>query len=236
MHAALIPADISSVLDVGCGTAAWTLAFAAAHPTCRVIGTDLVPPEIPSAPLNCTFVAANADEPWNLAGSPFDFINARLLILGIRNWPRFYAQCWANLSPGGQLEVGDVAVPVVISASGSTTVTSPFLRWLELWQRGLAAAGMDMSQSTRHTTDLEAQGFVIIEERIVNWPVGIWQTTARAKEIGVLALENLRRVPLAPPSLNAVASMIGKEEDAKIIAAIKDLEDNWLERRLSMRM
>ncbi|KAF9641557.1 Zinc finger MYND-type protein [Lasiodiplodia theobromae] len=48
----LRPSSLHSVLDVGCGTGAWTIAFADAHPDAHVIGTDLSPVQPAFVPPN----------------------------------------------------------------------------------------------------------------------------------------------------------------------------------------
>ncbi len=157
--------------------------------------------------------------------------------MGIKDWPRFYAECWANLSPGGWLEVGDMSESMC-SASGATVETSALLAWFDAWRRGLATAGIDLARSACHTADLEAQGFTMVEERVLYWPLGAWQASARQKEIGALMMENCVKVPRAPPVLKVVALAVGGEEEAMKVAeeGIKDVQENWLERRFYSRM
>lgn len=236
LTAAKIPPNISSALDLGCGTGSWTVAFAAVHPSCSVLGVDLTPPYIPSPPSNCHFIAANAEEPWHFGTERFDFIYARFLTAGIKDWPRLWVKFWDHLNPGGIVEVSEAQIPP-LSYSGATPGTSPYLKFVDALLNGWLKAGIVANQP--HEEHLRRQGFRLVEERTVEWPLGNWCRTETGEALGEMAMENMRTVTQVPGTwkLMRMATDCDEEEARKICSdARRDLDENWRERRFSFRV
>ena len=172
--APLLP-NVHSVADLGCGSGAWTLAFATQFPSAEVLGVDLTPPEnLVDLPNNCTFVRANIEDEWAFvpSGTEFDFIYARMLANGIHDWPKLFARCFELLRPGGWLELPDVRVASLSAKDGSTTETSPALKWFELFRAAAARTGIDPFADEKHGQRLHEAGFVEIQGMPVEWLVG----------------------------------------------------------------
>src|SRR5229473_5179715 len=58
-HASPLRTDLTSILDVGCGTGRWVIEMARTFPGAQVIGLDIEPPTPPALPPNARFVQAN---------------------------------------------------------------------------------------------------------------------------------------------------------------------------------
>jgi SAM-dependent methyltransferase len=96
------------ILDVGTGTGIWAIEMADQFPMASVIGTDLSPIQPTWVPPNLQLYIDDAESDWLFRDSEkFDFIHARALCGGIADWPKFYAQAYENLQPGGWMEMQD---------------------------------------------------------------------------------------------------------------------------------
>jgi len=98
---------------VGTGTGVWAIEFADEYPSAIVVGTDLSPVQPHHIPPNCRFYIENAEDDWTFdqAEGGFDYIHGRMLIVGIKNWKRFFEQSFLHLRPGGWVEMQDLNFP-----------------------------------------------------------------------------------------------------------------------------
>jgi trans-aconitate methyltransferase len=102
---------MSHALDIGCGTGAWVIDFALAHPTTQVTGIDLSAIQPSTHPPNCNFQVEDATKPWNFT-QPFDFIHTRAITYGISGWDGLVSQAFAALKPGGWIELQEFCLPM----------------------------------------------------------------------------------------------------------------------------
>ena len=188
LFSAPIPPDFRSVLDVGCGSGAWALDVASHFPFTTVLGIDLTPPIKPAdAPDNCRFEKADVEQGWLFVhhDEKFDFIHARMLANGIRDWPKFFSRCFDHIHPGGWIEVPDVRVAGVSARDGSTAEVSPAIQWFELFRTTAAKKGLDPYANQKHSQRLSSAGFVNIKETPVEWLVGGQSAlTEKERQIG----------------------------------------------------
>jgi cyclopropane fatty-acyl-phospholipid synthase-like methyltransferase len=79
------------VLDAGCGTGMWTIAFADDYPGTEVFGVDLAPVQPNVVPPNLQFEIDDLEQPWNFSRK-FDYIHSQLMIGAFSDWPKFCRQ------------------------------------------------------------------------------------------------------------------------------------------------
>lgn len=108
-------ADISRVLDIGCGPGGWIHEVAAAHPAIAAIGIDISAVMIQYAQAqarmrgldNAQFQMMDATQPLAFPDISFDLVNARLIFafLSLVGWPALIQECRRLLRPGGLLRL-----------------------------------------------------------------------------------------------------------------------------------
>ena len=181
------------VVDIGCGTGIWAIAFAIEHPDSHVLGLDITLPQPKSAPQNCSFTVADAEGDWSFAKEPFDLIHGRMLVNSIRDWPRFLKRCLRHLKPGGWLELSDVAHRF-FAEDGCGEADSPMLKWWRVvFQESSRSNGIDIDDTYRHAQQMRDTGFTDVRERVFKWPVGSARaSTKEEKAIGDLQYQNLQ--------------------------------------------
>ncbi|KAF2490796.1 S-adenosyl-L-methionine-dependent methyltransferase [Lophium mytilinum] len=190
LYRAPISKNVQNVLDVGCGTGIWAIEFAEEHPSAKVLGTDLSPIQPTDVPPNCSFLIDDADSEW-LFREPFDFIHSRAMIAAFKDWPRYIEQAYANLKPGGYLEIQDFYFPCCCSDPSINSTNSPLMQWAELLVSAGAKIGIDMLLPGHLGETLKAAGFTEIHSKHYKWPVGPWAKGDKNKLLGRFAKEDL---------------------------------------------
>ena len=210
--------------------------MAAERASAHIIATDLTSPQV-EAPQNVEFLNADADQPWPFAEA-FDFIHARMLTSGIHDWPRFLAQCWAQLKPGGQLELLDVTHPWRAEDAVNDNESSAFIKFGHAVEHSWSLCGLDYHTTEKHVERLSKLGFVQIEETQLRWPLGHWSDDPRERKIGILVLENFqqflkmagRKILGRNPDLNA------EQIELLVSEANQDLSENCCRKRLYLKL
>ncbi|MCJ1285119.1 hypothetical protein MMC26_004457 [Xylographa opegraphella] len=183
-----ISGNIGRVLDVGTGTGIWAIEFAQEHPSVEVIGVDLSPIQPTLVPPNCSFIVDNVEEDW-VYDQKFDFIHARMLVLGMHDWPRFFRQSWSYMKPGAWLEMQELQFPVRC-ADDDAGKESPFREWSYRVMEAAEKVGINPTACEKFEEQLAQQGFVNIRYETIKWPIGSWAKGKKEKEIGRWMLEN----------------------------------------------
>lgn len=167
------------ILDVGTGTGLWAIDCADQYPTATVVATDLSPIQPTLVPENLQFFIDDAESDWDW--EPFDLIHARCLSGSIQDWPRFYQQCFDHMMPGGRLEIQEHDSLI----KSADTKVPP---WTSVWMNTLTKAFDDRGQSInaadKHARWMEEAGFVDIEDRVHQVPIGSWAKDKSLKELG----------------------------------------------------
>lgn len=189
----IVPATMASkrILDVGTGTGAWAIDVAEAHPDVHVIGTDLSPIQPDYVPLNCEFVIDHAEQDWAW-DKDFSYIHARMLLMGLHDWPRFFRQSFAFLEPGGWLELAEPCLIPQCADPNVTPAVSAFMRWGEFCHQAMAQVDVNAGAPLLFEEQLRAQGFVNVKRVDVQWPIRAWAKGKKNKLLGKLVYENSR--------------------------------------------
>jgi SAM-dependent methyltransferase len=190
LYRAPIPDDVHHVLDVGTGSGIWALEFAEEHPSAAVVGTDLSPVQLSHAPPNCRFYVEDVEQDWNF-DNDFDFVHARMLVIGLKDWPNFFRQAYAHLKPGGWLEMQDLVSPMPRCDDGTAPADSPLMIWAETMRTATGRSGIDVFAADHFTNHMRNAGFVDIQVQTEIWPLSRWPKDERMKTRGLWAGENL---------------------------------------------
>ncbi|KAF2773745.1 hypothetical protein EJ03DRAFT_105797 [Teratosphaeria nubilosa] len=133
----------------------------------------------------------NVEHDWAF-DRKFDYIHARMLTLGMHDWPRFLRQAWDHLNPGGWIETKETQFPPR-RADGEETRPSAMSKWGEYVYEAAKNAGIDARASESFIEMLTRQGFVNIEKRDLQWPGTNWAKGRKNKILGKLNEENTGR-------------------------------------------
>jgi len=189
LYLAPLSATTTSVLDVGCGTGAWCIEFADAHPHTQVLGTDLSPIQPSNIPPNCRFLVDDANADWTFP-EKFDFIHTRALNFGVKDWEHLLAQAFEHLKPGGWIELHEFHIPFQCD-DGSAAPESAVIQWGAIAVEAAAKIGVDAAAAKHHGERLRRVGFVDVHEQRMKWPLGPWATGEKEKKMGELFLKDM---------------------------------------------
>lgn len=207
-HASPLRGDLTSILDVGCGTGRWVMEMARTFPGAQVVGLDIEPPQSGQvlAPNTC-FVQANLLDGLPFADRSFDFTHQRLLVLAIpaAHWPAVVGELVRVTRPGGWVELlegGDIFL-------NAGPATQRFLAW---WREASRARGFDTSLMERLGRLLLDAHVRDVQVRTLQVPVGKW-----GGHTGALLEKNiLAGFPALKPLLCAQLSLSPQEFDATL--------------------
>jgi SAM-dependent methyltransferase len=201
--------DLTSILDVGCGTGRWVIEMARTFPGAQVVGLDIEPPpqSVQALPSNARFMQANVLDRLPFADRSFDFTHQRLLVLAIpaAQWPLVVGELVRVTRPGGYLELlegGDLFL-------NAGPATQRFLAW---WREASRARGFDTSLMERLGRLLLDAHLRDVQMRIKQVPVGKW-----GGHTGALLEKNiLAGFPALKPLLCSQLSLSPQEFDTTL--------------------
>lgn len=201
--------DLTSILDVGCGTGRWVIEMARTFPGAQVVGLDIEPPpqSVQALPSNARFMQANVLDRLPFADRSFDFTHQRLLVLAIpaAQWPLVVGELVRVTRPGGYLELlegGDLSL-------NAGPATQRFLAW---WREASRARGFDTSLMERLGRLLLDAHLRDVQMRIKQVPVGKW-----GGHTGALLEKNiLAGFPALKPLLCSQLSLSPQEFDTTL--------------------
>jgi SAM-dependent methyltransferase len=154
-------------------------------------------------PPNLTFIVDDIEEPW-LFDEQFDMIHLRMMVGSIHDWPLLFSRAYAQLRPGGVIELQDVHN---LESKDGTFVLDPPSGWLAEWWaescRAFERMGRSMLAAKHHMERLRAAGFVDVREERFEWPLNTWPEDQKLRELGasselntLAALEAIAMAPL----------------------------------------
>ncbi|PGH17064.1 hypothetical protein AJ80_04937 [Polytolypa hystricis UAMH7299] len=182
LYLAPLRKNVQDVIDIGTGTGLWALDFADEHPSAQVIGTDLSPIQPSSVPPNLRFLVDDAELDWQYR-QKFDFIHGRMLTSSLKDWDRFYEQCYKNIKPGGYVEMQDTALPLDCD-DDTFPPSSAIYKWSDTVLKACAALERPIDIAKDHKKRMEKAGFVDVVEVRQKWPTNSWAKDPELKEIG----------------------------------------------------
>ena len=166
--------NITSLLDLGCGSALWTAAVARTLPKADVTGVDITPPVNGFGLKNLTFIKADVEQkPWDLAivnRGPFDVITLRVLVSAIGHWHSLVENCYENLKPGGWIEIHDITIGTFSDTQDWRDESSPLMRWYQRYRRAASKNGIDGFANRKRTECLTRANFMNVFEKFFRCP------------------------------------------------------------------
>ncbi|KAI1756237.1 S-adenosyl-L-methionine-dependent methyltransferase [Xylaria castorea] len=176
------------VLDFGTGTGTWAIEFAIQHPESDVLGTDLSPIQPEYVPPNCRFEIDDIEDEW-MFSSKFDYVHGRHMVGSITDFPKLFASIYANLNPGGWVELQDYYVKLQ-SIDGTLDGTA-LQRWNHMLNHALTFTGRSGLHTVKYRRWLREAGFEDAREEVFAVPGNPWAKGEEQKQLGALQMENI---------------------------------------------
>ncbi|TKA56339.1 hypothetical protein B0A55_11323 [Friedmanniomyces simplex] len=172
LHLAPLGPNTPRTLDIGCGTGAWVLEFAARYPHSHVTSIDLSAIQPTTTPPNVNFEISDI---WTIA-------------IGVNDWPKLVTNIWENLEPGGWVEFQELLSPFYCD---DDTMPPAFRLWNETFPVATAKVVLRLEAILGVPPLLEERGFVALGSATTKWPLGPWAKGEREKQIGAVFQESL---------------------------------------------
>ncbi|KAI1077464.1 S-adenosyl-L-methionine-dependent methyltransferase [Whalleya microplaca] len=181
LTATRLPLEITDILDLGTGTGVWAIEMAARYPQARIVGVDASPIQRKKAvPPNVKFEIDDVENPWNIPSESLDFVHARSIAGGVRDWVALFKQALEKLKPGGILEMTEIAIQF-LDFDGKFGEAELCPGILETF-RGLSEkVGIDFHPSPHVPDWLLEAGFEKIVQRSEILPLGDWAADEKLK-------------------------------------------------------
>ncbi|KAF4335419.1 mRNA 3 end-processing YTH1 [Fusarium beomiforme] len=179
-----------NVLDIGTGTGIWAIQFGEDHPSATVVGNDLSPIQPDWVPPNVKFIVDDVEAEW-VEPVPYDYIHCRYMAGSIKDWPRLLRQAYANLKPGGWIELQETA-NTLYSEDDTLKPDNALVQMMDHLKSACEKIGRTMDPAPSFQTWAKEAGFTSVKEQRFKLPVGAWPKDERLKEIGTLMGVNMR--------------------------------------------
>ncbi|TGZ78596.1 S-adenosyl-L-methionine-dependent methyltransferase [Ascodesmis nigricans] len=178
-------ADPANVLDCGCGTGIWALEFGDLHPGSQVIGLDLAPIQPGWTAPNVKFELDDLEKEWTYPKNHFNYIHSRHLIMSIKDWPRYIAQLYSHIAPGGRVELVEHTIDKSYSDDGTLLEESPFNAYWTALRPCYEKLGINWRlHGTHYKHMLEEAGFEDVTIYTLKVPAGGWPRDKKMRRLG----------------------------------------------------
>ncbi|KAK3948617.1 S-adenosyl-L-methionine-dependent methyltransferase [Pseudoneurospora amorphoporcata] len=177
---------IHKVLDIATGSGLWSIDFADEFPAAEVIGTDVSPTQPTWVPPNVQFELEDCNQEWTWPENTFDFVNLRFLNGIVDDWYALFRNAYRVCKPGAWVESSGTSTKF-LSPDGTVKEGSAMDQWGKVFQEGGKKLGRTFAvyEEDLQRKCMEAAGFVDIEIRDIEIPLGIWHPDKKAAERGL---------------------------------------------------
>ncbi|OTB02848.1 hypothetical protein M426DRAFT_13095 [Hypoxylon sp. CI-4A] len=176
-----LPLDTTKILDLGTGTGIWAIEMAARYPQAQITGIDVYPVQITkSVPPNVQFKIDDVENSWDVPDNSIDFIHARGLAGGVKDWHGLLRQVHDKLKPGGLFEMTEIAINV-LDFDGKFAEAEMYPEFLKAVQDCCDKVGIDFNPSPHVSDWLVDADFEKIVQRSEILPVGKWAQDEKLK-------------------------------------------------------
>jgi hypothetical protein len=152
-------------------------------------------------PPNLIFEIDDAEDDWLYKPSSIDFVHARYLFHGIRNWPRLLGQAMKYtshihpcrqtsltthraLKPGAWIEIVEMHV-IPSSYDHSLPAESQIMELYNVLAEIGGKIGIDLAVAQKFKGMMDTAGFEDVTEKVFDLPLGDWPEDRRLKEVGM---------------------------------------------------
>jgi ubiquinone/menaquinone biosynthesis C-methylase UbiE len=179
------------ILDIGTGTGTWAIEMGDHFPHSSIEATDLSPIQPSAVPSNVQFIIDDAEQlDWAVPFNHYDYIHTRIMLGSFESFKRIIAHAFKHTKPGGYMESQELMF-MPFCDDGSMPADWPFLEWSRLMQETSIETGRELNVAGRLKRWYEEAGFVDVQERVFQVPVGRWACETALKDLGHWWLENL---------------------------------------------
>ncbi|RPA82277.1 S-adenosyl-L-methionine-dependent methyltransferase [Ascobolus immersus RN42] len=175
-----------TALDIGTGTGIWAIDFADQYPECQVIGTDLSPVQPTWVPPNVKFEIDDFEQEW-VFGKKFDYIHARYLMGGVKDWSVLLKKAFDHLNPGGYVEILEGDVTGGYSEDG-TFEGSPVDQYTKELHKAALALGTSLAEAPKLAGYLTNIGYTNVTQKVYKSAIGTWPKDPVIKESGRIGM------------------------------------------------
>ncbi|KAF8246582.1 S-adenosyl-L-methionine-dependent methyltransferase [Wilcoxina mikolae CBS 423.85] len=180
--------DPQAAKDKRWRTGIWAIDVADKYPMAEVIGTDITPIQPAWIPPNCKFELDDAEQEWTYASDSFDLIHARNLVQGITDWSKLLSEAYRCIKPGGYIELQEISGELHCD-DGTMKPDNPIKIYLDTLAEAMIKSGRPAAANgAAMKEDLEDAGFVDVQVKVYNQPLGPWPKNERLKRIGAMML------------------------------------------------